>query len=133
MKKNKILIVDDDIDILAALTAILENADFEVVSAKSKINGLEKLKSEKPDLAILDVMMETTQAGFELTREIRKISGFENLPIIMLTGVGDVTGVNFQAAMSDNDWLPANSYIEKPIEPEEIIEEIQNLLAENRN
>lgn len=128
MEKQKILIVDDDLDILAALSAILKNADYEVVSAESKKEGLEKLKSSKPDIAILDVMMETSQAGFEMTREIRKISGFEKLPIIMLTSVGDITGVNFQAAMSDSDWLPADSYIEKPIEPEELIEEIRNLL-----
>ena len=128
MEKQKILIVDDDIDILAALTAILKNADYEVVSAGSKKEGLEKIISSKPDIAILDVIMETSQAGFELTREIRKISGFENLPIIMLTSVGDVTGVNFQAAMSDSDWLPADSFLEKPIEPDELIEEIQNLL-----
>jgi DNA-binding response OmpR family regulator len=128
MKKNRILIVDDDLDILAALTAILENADYEVISADSKKTGMEKLKSEKPDLAVLDVMMETTQAGFELTREIRQIEGFEELPVIMLTSVGDITGVNFQAAMSNKDWLPADAYIEKPVEPEELLEEIENLL-----
>lgn len=128
MKKKKILIVDDDLDILAALSAILTEAGFDVVTADSKQTGLEKLISSKPDLAILDVMMETNQAGFELTREIRKIFEFVNLPIIMLTGVGDITGVNFEAAMSDYDWLPADSYIEKPIEPDELIEEINSLL-----
>ena len=130
MEKRKILIVDDDLDILAALSAILQNSGYEVISAESKKEGLDKLISIKPDLAVLDVMMETTQAGFELTREIRKIAGFEELPIIMLTSVGDKTGVNFQAAMSDSDWLPADSYIEKPIEPDELLEEIQTLLEE---
>ena len=128
MEKQKILIVDDDLDILAALSAILTNFGYDVVSAESKKEGLEKLISAKPDIAVLDVMMETSQAGFELTREIREISGFEELPIIMLTSVGDETGVNFQAAMSDSDWLPADSYIEKPIEPDELLEEIQTLL-----
>ncbi len=128
MEKQKILIVDDDLDILAALSAILINFGYEVISAESKKEGLEKLISAKPDIAVLDVMMETGQAGFELTREIREISGFEELPIIMLTSVGDETGVNFQAAMSDSDWLPADSYIEKPIEPDELLEEIQTLL-----
>ena len=128
MKNKRILIVDDDPDILAALSAILSNANFDVVSADSKKSGLEKLISSKPDLAVLDVMMETNQAGFELTREIRKLSEFKKLPIIMLTGVGDITGVNFEAAMSDSDWLPADAYVEKPIEPEELIEEINSLL-----
>lgn len=132
MEKQKILIVDDDLDILAALSAILTNSGYDVVSAESKKEGLEKLISVKPDIAVLDVMMETSQAGFELTREIREISGFEDLPIIMLTSVGDETGVNFQAAMSDSDWLPADSYIEKPIEPDELIEEIRNLLENSK-
>lgn len=131
MEKQKILIVDDDIDILAALSAILTNFGYEVISAESKKEGLEKLISVKPDIAVLDVMMETSQAGFELTREIREIPEFEDLPIIMLTSVGDETGVNFQAAMSDSDWLPADSYIEKPIEPDELLEEIQTLLENN--
>lgn len=128
METKKILIVDDDLDILAALSAILKNSNYDVISAETKKEGLEKLKLEKPDLAVLDVIMETDQAGFELTREIRKIPGFEGLPIIMLTSVGDVTGVNFQAAMSNPDWLPADSFIEKPIEPDELLEEIENLL-----
>ena len=128
MKKLKILIVDDDIDIVTALTAIIENSGYDVVSANSMKEGLETLKKIKPDLAILDVMMETNQAGFELARDIKKIKEFEDLPLLMLTSVGDVTGVNFQAAMSNADWLPADSYIEKPVEPDELIEEIKNLL-----
>ena len=128
MEKIKILIVDDDIDIVTALTAILENAGNEVISADSKKNGIEKLKAEKPDLAIYDVMMETTQSGFELARETKKEPGFEKIPILMLTSVGDVTGVNFQAAMANPDWLPADAYIEKPIEPSELLEEIKKLL-----
>ncbi len=127
MKNVKILIVDDDTDIITVLKAILENAGYSVITALSKKEGLEKLP-EKPDIAILDVIMETNQAGFELAREIRKKPDYEKLPILMLTSVGDVTGVNFQAAMSDPDWLPADAYIEKPIEPDELLEEIETLL-----
>jgi len=127
MKKYKILIVDDDPDIIAALSAILNSKGYNVIQAYSKKEGMEKLKTENPDIAILDVMMETNQAGFELTREIKSMKDFKDMPIIMLTGVGDITGVNFQAAMSDSDWLPADSFIEKPIEPEELLEEIRKL------
>ncbi|RLD65040.1 MAG: hypothetical protein DRI95_09610, partial [Bacteroidetes bacterium] len=67
------------------------------------------------------------QAGFELAREIKQQAGFEKLPLLMLTSIGDVTGVNFKAAMSDPEWLPADSYIEKPIDPDELLEEIKAL------
>ncbi|RLD83324.1 MAG: response regulator [Bacteroidetes bacterium] len=127
MGNKKILIVDDDIDIINVLKAVLENDDYVVVTAYSKKEGLEKLKTEKPDLAILDVIMETNQAGFELAREIKQQAGFEKLPLLMLTSIGDVTGVNFKAAMSDPEWLPADSYIEKPIDPDELLEEIKAL------
>jgi CheY-like chemotaxis protein len=128
MDNYKVLIVDDDPDIISALTAIIENSGFSVIFAYNKKEGMEKLIAEKPDIAVLDVMMETDQAGFEMSREIKSMPDFKNLPIIMLTGVGQVTGVNFQAAMSDKDWLPADSYIEKPVEPDELIEEIKNLM-----
>ena len=127
MGHKKILIVDDDIDIINVLKAVLENDNYVVVVAYSKKEGLEKLKAEKPDLAILDVIMETSQAGFELAREIKKQAGFEKLPLLMLTSIGDVTGVNFKAAMSDPEWLPADSYIEKPIDPDELLEEVKTL------
>ncbi len=127
MGNKKILIVDDDIDIINVLKAVLENDDYVVVTAYSKKEGLEKLKTEKPDLAILDVIMETNQAGFELAREIKQQAGFEKLPLLMLTSIGDVTGVNFKAAMSDPEWLPADSYIEKPIDPDELLEEVKTL------
>ncbi len=127
MGNKKILIVDDDIDIINVLKAVLENDAFVVVTAYSKKEGLEKLKTEKPDLAILDVIMETNQAGFELAREIKQQAGFEKLPLLMLTSIGDVTGVNFKAAMSDPEWLPADSYIEKPIDPDELLEEVKTL------
>ncbi|RLD65016.1 MAG: response regulator, partial [Bacteroidetes bacterium] len=90
MGNKKILIVDDDIDIINVLKAVLENDDYVVVTAYSKKEGLEKLKTEKPDLAILDVIMETNQAGFELAREIKQQAGFEKLPLLMLTSIGDV-------------------------------------------
>ncbi|MCD4684188.1 MAG: response regulator [Bacteroidales bacterium] len=129
MEKKKILIVDDDKDLTIAIQAILENKNYNVVTAINKTEGWEKLKSEKPDLTILDVMMDTSHEGFDMAREIKKDESFKDMPILMLTSISDVTGVNFRAAASDPDWLPADEYIDKPVEPEELLEQVEKLLT----
>lgn len=129
MKKYKILIVDDDLDIVKALQLILENQNYQVVSATNKVDGLKLAQDENPDLAILDVMMTTSQEGFELSRELRKEPRFRNLPIIMLTSIDNKTGVNFKSSAGEDDLIPVNAYIDKPAHPHIILEEVRSLLA----
>lgn len=126
MEKKKILLVDDDPDLVSAFEAILYNKGYEVITAINKNEGIEKLREKDPDLAILDVMMEEEHDGFEMAREIKKTN--PELPIIMLTGISDITGVNFRAAMSDPSWLPADEYLDKPVKPQELIDTIEELL-----
>jgi two-component system, OmpR family, alkaline phosphatase synthesis response regulator PhoP len=128
MKKAKILLVDDDPDIINALQIILENQGYEVVSANNKTDGLNLALNENPDLVILDVMMTTTQEGFELSRELRKEPRFRHLPIIMLTSIDSKTGVNFKSAAGEDDLIPVNAYIDKPAQPHLILEEVKRLL-----
>jgi len=128
MEKTKILLVDDDPDLIIAVQTILENNNFEVSTASNKKEGLEQLLIKKPDLAILDVMMEESHDGFDLARAIKKIPEFKELPIIMLTSVDGITGVNFKAAMSDPNWLPADEYLDKPVEPTELLDTIEQVL-----
>ena len=84
---KKILLVDDDQDFAFNLATMLKADKFDVTIANSKAEGLEKLNSVKPDLIILDVQMETDNAGFEMNRQIRSNPEFTNMPILMLTGV----------------------------------------------
>jgi CheY-like chemotaxis protein len=126
MEKKKILLVDDDPDLISAFEAILYNKGYEVITAISKSEGIDKLQKNNPDLAILDVMMEEEHDGFEMAREIKK--NRPELPVIMLTGISDVTGVNFRAAMADPSWLPADEYLDKPVTPQELIDTIEELL-----
>lgn len=89
------------------------------------MKGIEKLRIEKPDLAILDVMMDTTHDGFEMSRLMRKDQEFKDISILILTSIDDVTGVNFKTAMSNPDWLPADGYLDKPVESDVLLEEIK--------
>lgn len=91
MSTKKILIVDDDIDIKNVLSTILESAEFEVITASNKEEGLQKAKAEKPDLAILDVMMTTQYEGFEMAEEMVNDPVLKNIPFLMHTSIDVLT------------------------------------------
>ncbi len=91
MEAKKILIVDDDIDIITVIETILRKEGYIVVSANNKVEGMKKLKEEKPDLAILDVMMTTQYEGFELAQEINALSELQKVPILMQTSIDILT------------------------------------------
>src|SRR3989338_1030904 len=123
---SKILIIDDDPDIVEAMRVVLESRDYQVNSAKSGQEGLKKVKTVKPDLIILDIMMETGDAGFEVAREIKK--DYQDIPILMLTAIKEKTGLGFKNEAGDEVWLPVDDYVEKPLKPEELISKVEALL-----
>ena len=125
---KKIMIIDDDIDLVESLRLILEHAGFEVIDAQDGNKGIEKVKNEHPDLVILDVMMGSQDEGFFVAYEIRKESESADLPIIMLTAVGQETGFTFDKE-KDQDFLPVNEFLEKPIDPDRLIEVVKENLG----
>ena len=129
MGNAKIVVVDDDQDIRDSLQVILEGRQYTVVTAADKAEGMEKIKTEKPDLAILDVMMSTWEDGFEMARELKKDSQFKDMPILMLTGVKDKTGIDFKSTAGDPAWCPVDGFLEKPVEPDVLVQEVQKLLS----
>ncbi|MHC4571848.1 MAG: response regulator transcription factor [Planctomycetota bacterium] len=129
MKNAKILIVDDDPDLTKALQVTLESERYTVVTAADRAEGMEKIKAEKPDLIILDVMMSTWQDGFEMSRELKKDPQFKDMPILILTAVRARTGLNFKSSAGDPIWLPVDGYLDKPVEPEQLITKVKALLT----
>jgi CheY-like chemotaxis protein len=91
MESKKILIVDDDIDVITIVKAILTKEGHNVISASDKIEGFKMAYKEKPDLAILDVMMTTQFEGFELAKEFSENPEFENMPVLMMTSIDVLT------------------------------------------
>ncbi len=126
--QKKILIIDDDIDLVEAMRLTLENAGFDVIDAQDGQKGLEKIEKEKPDLILLDVMMETQDEGFHIAYQIRNNEETADLPIIMLTAVGAETGFSFDKE-KDEDFLPVDEFIEKPVNPDTLIECVQKNLG----
>ncbi len=85
--KKKILLVDDDMDVITVVEAILKRDGYEVLSAGNKEEGMKLVKSWKPDLAILDVMMETPYEGFELAKQIKEDAQTSTTPVLMQTSI----------------------------------------------
>jgi CheY-like chemotaxis protein len=129
MRPGTILIIDDDPDITEAMRIILESKGYQVRNALDGLAGMDRLKEAKPDLIILDVMMRTSQEGFELSRELKHHAQYKDIPILMLTGVQQKTGLDFKSAAGDEAWLPVEEFLDKPVQPEVLLEKVENLLA----
>ena len=130
MANTKILIVDDDPDLTVVLKTVLEGENYVVDTAPGRAEGMEKIQAAKPDLLLLDVMMATWSDGFEMAREIRKNPEFKDMPIIMLTGVEQRTGIGFKSSGGDPEWLPVDGFLDKPVEPQVLIAEVKKVLSD---
>jgi two-component system, OmpR family, alkaline phosphatase synthesis response regulator PhoP len=127
--KAKILLVDDDPDILEAMSAVLTKHDYTVVTARDGREGLAKLRSERPDLMILDLMMPGID-GFELYEEILdpRWVKYTNIPIIVLTSVRKEAG-HRRYELDTGLQLRVADYIEKPIDPSTLLEKVETYLS----
>jgi len=132
MVKKHVLIVDDDPDIVEAMRLILEAHEYEVTSAGNTADGLDAVLKTKPDVIILDVMMETDTDGFHFAYTLRNAESdspyepFKKTPILMLTAISQRTGMQFNPS-NDEEFLPVDDFVEKPIKPEQLIAKIQKL------
>ncbi len=124
----KILIIDDDPDIVEAMRVVLESKGYWVINAASGEGGLTKARAERPDLIILDVMMETADKGFDVARELKKDDLLKGIPVLMLTALKDKMGLDFKKEAGDSVWMPVEDYLEKPLKPEELISKIEHFL-----
>jgi CheY-like chemotaxis protein len=127
----KILVIDDDPDIITAARLTLEEAGHTVVEAANGTIGLERIKAERPDLIILDVIMDTHTEGFELARKLRNpdpssaLKEYGGIPILMLTAIQSAMPLNVEP---DVDSLPVELFVDKPINPETLARRVQWML-----
>jgi len=132
MKPKRILIVDDDPDQRLTLRLPLVNAGYAISEATSLEEGLNAVQKDKPDLIILDVMMDTMTSGFQFALTIHSndpksaYKEFHKTPIVMLTSIHSKTPMRFRP---DEDYLPVEEFLEKPVEPEVLLETVRKHLA----
>lgn len=123
----KILIVDDDPDIVDSVGLVLRANGYETAAATNREEAMRAVKSEKPDLIILDVMMEQPDDGFVVAQDLRH-QGVKT-PILVLSSIGHVTGYKYGR---DSEMAPVDDFVSKPIAPEALLERVKALLAARR-
>jgi DNA-binding response OmpR family regulator len=132
MTQKRILLVDDDADQRLSLRLPLEAAGYAVFEAANFDQGLSAVKQIKPDLIVLDVMMDTTTAGFQFALSVHSpdpgsdFSAFKKTPIIMLTAIHSTTPLRFSP---DEDYLPVQTFLEKPVDSKVLLAAIREHLS----
>jgi len=122
------MVVDDDLDIIESITLILESAGYDVIPSGSSEECLEILTTEKPDLIVLDVMMETMTDGFNLGYTLKNDPKFKTIPIIIVSSIVKHTGFPV-----DKDFIQVDEFLEKPLEPKVLRDTIAKYIKKEIN
>ena len=133
--KTKILIIEDDIDLVEAMKVALDGKKYKVSAAYDPDEGFRKAKKEQPDLIILDVMFDTDKntRGFDLAVKIRQTAELKAIPILMSTAVnGKKDGFHFSME-EDGPYNPVDAFLEKPAKPAVLVETVEALLAKGES
>jgi len=130
---SKILVVDDDPDILEAVALILESQGYEVITAHDGVEGLANLKAEQPDLMILDLMMPKMD-GFAVCKELQdpRWSKYKDIPILILTSVReDASRRRYE--LETGLELDVDDYVEKPMSPDVLLKRVSTLIKRKKS
>ncbi len=120
---KKVLMVDDDVDLIAQYTPLLQHAGYEVAAAHSGEEGLQKFKSFKPDVMVVDLSMEHFDSGFVLCHRVKSTAAGKEIPVIIMTSAGQDTGVRLSTdTLEETNWIKADDYLEKPVSPRDMVE-----------
>ena len=127
----KILMIDDDTDFTAGMRILIESRGHQFFSALNGEDGLKRVKEVKPDLILLDVMMDTRTEGFHISLRLRdrspesEFAAYRSVPILMLTSIHQTTPLRFGP---DEDYLPVNALLEKSVRFDVIVAKMEELL-----
>jgi DNA-binding response OmpR family regulator len=121
-----ILVVDDDRDFVNITRMILESQQYRVVTAANGEQGLTVMRKEKPDLVILDIMMSYIVEGLDVRRKMAEDKALQHIPVIMVTSL---TSARAQGEMPSHDYIPDSTWLNKPIDPDLLLERVRELLG----
>lgn len=128
MSQNKrILIVDDDPDFAAAIQKILASNNYDVDVAGNVGDGMKAIEEKRPDLILLDVIMEKYDDGFNMCYDLKNDDRYKDIPVIIITAVTEVTGLKFDPK-TDGEYLEAEDYVQKPISAEALLVKVARLI-----
>jgi len=126
----KIAIIDDNTDYLFTMETFLQRNGFETVTAEDGQKGLDLIKKERPDLILLDIMMETFFTGFEVSRKLRTDSNLKDIPIIGISGIGPELRVEKEKSWFIKKYIGKDNFFEKPVDKEKLLSRIKERLKE---
>ncbi|MCX6383324.1 MAG: response regulator, partial [Actinobacteria bacterium] len=133
VEMKKIYIIDDDRDIVESMSMVLEANGYEVTAQYNDENVTLNVSQYNPDLIILDVMFpENGSAGFEIARDLKRDNNLTNIPIVMLSAVNE-RGIylgRFTNQDIDESWLPISIFLDKPVQPKELLLQVKSILNE---
>lgn len=125
-KVKKIMLVDDDIDLLDQHKIMLESKGYKIITAENVEDGWALFKKEKPDAAVLDLIMEEHDSGFILCHRIKRDTYGKTIPVFILTSATYVTGFKFGSSTSEEkEWIKCDAVLNKPIVFEELYQKIE--------
>ena len=125
MPKAKILVVDDDPDFVEYTRTVLENAEYQVVSAGNSDQGMRALAREKPDLVVLDVIMTSVLDGLSMSQRMADDPELKHVPIVMVTSIANT---DYLALFPTDESIHIDAFLTKPIAPSELLRQINRLV-----
>jgi len=123
---RKILVVDDDPIFAKSARAVLESHGYQVDTARNQEEALARMGQEKPDLVLLDVMMNWVLEGVTISQEMMSQKDLQHIPIIMVTSIRDS---DYRGMFPQDQYLHINSWLDKPCSPETLLAEVEKTLA----
>jgi CheY-like chemotaxis protein len=128
MEKNvKIVMIDDNPDFLFTMETFLKKNDFEVLTAEDGQKGLELIRKERPDVVLLDIMMETLFSGFVVCKALRSDGDLEDIPIIGISAMGEELDINY-SQWPDYDYFRPDAFLDKPIDKQRLLRMIPEVI-----
>ncbi len=129
MAKGKILVVDDDPDFVEVMRLTLEPHSYEVVSAASGDEGLAKVRSERPDLVILDVIMSSVLDGLNMSQRMQQNPEHRKIPILMVTSIANT---DYAALFPTDEYISIDGFLSKPVAPDLLLQRVGELLTQSK-
>lgn len=129
--KPRVLIIDDDSDLVETISMILDNSGLETTTAHDGHEGLARARERRPDLIVLDIVMPELD-GYGVCRELKGDPELAGIPVIMLTSEDDYV-ITTDISQADGRVVMAEDFFEKPVDPEALVERIHELLSTSGN
>jgi CheY-like chemotaxis protein len=121
----KVLLVDDDPDFIRVTRKVLEKAGYEIMTAPNGAKALKTMRQEHPDVVLLDIMMSYILDGLDVSRQMAEDPELKDVPVIMVTSL---TGVRDSGVLPTDEYVPADEWLTKPVEPDTLLQRIEQAL-----